>query len=64
MQVRAAVSELKAIPLAKMNLDMVSINAAIRLDSLLDDYRSAQTEADQVSLDGAEEQAAVSAAAT
>ena len=63
MQVRAAVSELKAIPLAKMNLDMVSINAAIRLDSLLDDYRSAQTEADQVSLDG-EEQAAVSAAAT
>lgn len=33
--VRAAVSELKAIPMCKMNLDMVSINAAMRLDSIL-----------------------------
>jgi len=62
-QVRAAVSELKAIPLAKMNLDMVSINAAIRLDSILDDYRPAQKEADKVSLDGADGQAAVTVTA-
>jgi hypothetical protein len=63
VQVRAAVSELKAIPLAKMNLDMVSINAAIRLDSILDDFRPAQKEADKVSLDGAEGQAAVTVTA-
>jgi len=34
-QVREIVMTQKAIPLCKMNLDMVSINAAIRLDQLL-----------------------------
>lgn len=47
-----------------MNLDMVSINAAIRLDSILDDYRPAKVDADQESLDAREGQATVTAAAT
>jgi len=34
--VSEAVMQHKAVPLCKMNLDMVSINAALRLDTLLD----------------------------
>jgi len=35
-RVSEAVMDHRAVPLCKMNLDMVSINAALRLDTLLD----------------------------